>query len=163
MGVTIGWPSPVFCVFIVSVIKIFLFILFISTNLQAGPSRFSCEYYEEVESEFSCGRQGYLRKFGIPLCQRYLSAESGLSPDLVNWLQEVRLCLQVELENNLNNISDCVGLKKIALTSHEGCYRSTGFCNLSFREKLKVLRLTSSMILNRDVLRLARKLPGICR
>lgn len=134
-----------------------------TANLQAEPSRFSCEYYEEVEAEFSCGRKGYLQKFGIPLCKRYLSAEPGLSPNLVTWLQEVRLCLQLNLENDLTSISNCAELKKAALDSHEGCYKSTGFCDLSLREKLKVMQLTSSRIFNRDVLRLARKLPGLCR
>lgn len=144
-------------------LKIILFLLFLTGNLHAGPSRSSCEYYEEVDAEFSCGPKGYLRKFGIPLCRKYLAAEPKLSPDLVIWLQEVRLCLQLNLEYNRNRVSGCNDLRKVALNSHEECYKSTGFCDLSLREKLKVVQLTSSRIFNRNILMLALKLPGICR
>ncbi|MES2525842.1 MAG: hypothetical protein V4598_02100 [Bdellovibrionota bacterium] len=142
--------------------KLILLIIIFSSSVFAGPSRTSCAFYQELESEFPCGRNGYVRKFGKPLCEKYLKAEPYQTEGLAHWFQEVRFCLQDELDKNLHESVSCHEIRNLALSSHVGCYQATGFCELSVKEKLTVVRLTSGKIFTREALGLALKLPGIC-
>jgi hypothetical protein len=143
--------------------KLSLIILLFPLMVLADPSRESCDFYHELAAEFQCGPKGYLEEFGIPLCEKYLNAESGLhSTQLVEWFREVRFCLQQKLEDERSSFGDCRELKKGALDSHLGCYRETGFCELSWVDRATVLRLTSWRVFTPEVLSLMVRTTKIC-
>ncbi len=128
----------------------------------AGPSRNSCSYYRTVENEYHCGKNGYPLKFGHRLCQKYLVAQPTMRPAVKLWFPKIRYCLQNYLENSRGTIRGCDDLHKRAINSHVGCYVQTGFCNLDFMDQADILAVTSTDILNLDILGLSFRVKAAC-
>ena len=139
-----------------------LFLMLIPLTLQAAPSRRNCSYYLDVEKEYSCGFNGYPLKFGYRLCNKYLSAESQMPQRVKTWFPKIRLCLQKYLEDQRGAIRDCSDLHRKAINSHIGCYVQTGFCDLGVMDQAAILRVTSTDVLNPDVLGLSFKVKAAC-
>jgi hypothetical protein len=139
-----------------------LLILFMFSSFAAPPSSRSCDYYYEVERDYKCGEHGYPLDFGHRLCEKYLTAQPNVSKSLRLWFPKVRYCLQVYLENNRGNFRGCQDLRRKALKSHTTCYEKTGFCDLSFSDKMTILRVTAMDLANLDILRMSFDIQRIC-
>lgn len=144
--------------------KLFLCLCLISLSSSwAAPSRKNCHYYKQVEKEYRCGPEGYPLMFGHRLCFKYLQTEKKLSKDIQKWFPKIRYCLQNFIEKQHGAIRDCQDLKRQALDSHIGCYKRTGFCELSFQDRLSILQVTSSDLLNMDVVGLSMRVTAECK
>lgn len=99
----------------------------------------ACVYYTCREATANCGEDGYLMRFAHAYCMRYRQvAEPNFSPAGQRWLRDVRRCLVESLDANAPG-DDCDTLETEGFASHPGCYLSTGFCDLPFRDWLGVL------------------------
>lgn len=126
------------------------------------PSSKSCEYYKTVEASYQCGRSGYPLQFGYRLCEKYRKAEASMSKAVKRWFPKIRLCLQEYIARNHGNFRSCSDLHQRAIDSHIGCYLKTGFCELSWADSIQILRVTSTDILNSDIIALSAKVNFAC-
>lgn len=118
-------------------------------NCQASST--SCEAYSCLEEKVSCGEKGYFLKFGLKNCENFLEKEEEMSPSAQAWMPRVRLCLQAELFQITDQVQadapiwssakTCKKIKKEAFKSHVDCYVETGFCELSWSDRLKIARI----------------------
>ena len=138
----------------------FLLLILISLNAFAGPSETDCRFYLEVEESFKCGPRGYLLNFGHRLCEKYLRAEPHARSAVQLWFPKVRFCLQDFISTG--TFLNCDDLRKQALDSHVGCYKSTGFCELSGKDERQILRMTGGDVFRPSVLSLAFKVKSAC-
>jgi hypothetical protein len=134
----------------------------ICLNVWAGPNSRDCEYYKDVEARFLCGRQGYPINYGYRMCNLYLRQQHSVSPGLRQWFPKVRYCLQKYLHNNQTKFHGCQDLKAKALRSHVGCYVKTGFCALSWSDRLTIVRSLEWGVFSRDVLAQAYAVQQAC-
>ncbi|MEZ0391833.1 MAG: hypothetical protein ACAH59_06440 [Pseudobdellovibrionaceae bacterium] len=112
-----------------------------SVSVQAAePSSVTCEYYESLEQEMTCGPEGYLQKWAYPMCQMYIKKAPKLSGSLQAWFPEIRFCLQAKLHEIKTELT-CPNLEDLAIESHVSCYVETGFCNLSQSDQWKLMEL----------------------
>lgn len=111
--------------------------LLMSANSQASDSiRFfgQCRFYQELAGEMGCHRDNYLITFGAYYCQKFQSAAALFSPEGRIFLENMRLCLQAELEKveGLN----CQNVRRIGLGSHAVCFNRHRFCRLPAFDKV---------------------------
>jgi hypothetical protein len=128
----------------------------------ARPSKRDCNYYLQVEKEYKCGAEGYPLKFGNRLCRKYLAAESQMPPAVKTWFPKIRFCLQNYIERQRGSIRDCNDLHRKAIDSHVGCYVATGFCNLGIYDQAEILRVTSTDLLNPEIVSLSFRVKAAC-
>ena len=138
----------------------FLILFFLSFSVLAGPSETDCKYYLEIENSYKCGPRGYLLNFGHRLCEKYLRGEPHSRPAVQEWFPKVRYCLQDFISRG--TFFDCADLRKQALDSHVGCYKTTGFCELSGKDERQILRMTSGDLFRPSVLSLAIRVKSEC-
>ncbi|WP_413581300.1 hypothetical protein [Bdellovibrio sp. HCB288] len=105
---------------------------------ECPTSHTSCEFYRCKAAQQPCGKNGYWENFGIPYCEVFVKDQHKFSPDSQIWLQDVRLCLQVRLQETATGLT-CSKIKKAAMHDHVSCYVDTGFCNLTMREQFKIM------------------------
>ena len=115
----------------------------------------SCEYYSCVDEErISCGDSGYPLGYGVNYCEKlsaleFNPARGGIKEKVFpadgnQWRDNVRSCLQVEMENyfaNAGSSASCEELHDFAFDSHPRCYtelQPTSFCELPPEDVLKV-------------------------
>lgn len=99
----------------------------------------SCDYYLCRESVQPCGESGYFLALGYQYCKKFmLQVKPSFSPLGQNWLDTVGQCLRSSL-NEISTQHSCSEVQEQAIASHLKCYWSTGFCDISFSEKLKTL------------------------
>lgn len=128
----------------------------------AGPSRKNCDYYHEVEKTYLCGSEGYPLKFGNRLCRKYLAAEEDMPRRVKVWFPKIRFCLQDYIEKQYGSIRSCSDLYRKAIDSHVGCYLATGFCKLSITDQAAILKVTSTDLLNPDIVGLSIRVKAAC-
>lgn len=63
-----------------------------------------------------------------------------LSQEGQEWMDRVGRCLREKAEG-FSLEASCEDADTAAISSHSSCYLQTGFCQISFLEKMKVLRL----------------------
>ena len=134
----------------------------ISLNVWAGPNSRDCEYYKDVEARFLCGRNGYPLNYGYRMCKMYLRQQHSVSPGLRKWFPKVRFCLQNYLHKNQTKFRGCNDLQARALKSHVGCYVKTGFCELSWSDRLAIVRSLQWGVFSPDVLAQAYEVGRAC-
>lgn len=115
----------------------------------------SCEYYSCIEEErLSCGEGGYPLDYGVKYCQKlsaldFSPAQGFIKPQVFPgdgniWRDNVRECLQVEMDNYFQSTPDeelsCQSLRDFAFASHPRCYTQTSvsFCELPPESVIKV-------------------------
>lgn len=105
----------------------------------------SCDYYRCLENGLQCRKNGYLIGFAQKYCERSMrilkqKMESSKSEE---WIYKTSYCLQKKVNDESLATSpsqvSCEKLQKDAYNSHSTCYVQSGFCDLSFKEKLSVL------------------------
>jgi hypothetical protein len=136
--------------------------LSVATTLASGPTPNNCEYYKQVNSEYKCRPKDYPLSFGYHLCQKYLRAQPQVSSNLNKWFPKIRFCLQDYLEKQRGFIRDCDELYTKALNSHIPCYKTTGFCKLDFADKISILKITSTDVLNSDIIAMGLNVQKAC-
>lgn len=141
----------------------FSFSFFLAKAETCVPQVNSCGFYLCEEKNYHCGPKGYPLGFGFKFCQAFLHSETQYSPKAQDWLRQVRVCLmKASLEVNSSETKTCGQVKKDSFRSHLGCYRDTGFCDLSKRDKLKILWTLRSSFVHREALRQAYLVTQEC-
>lgn len=146
---------------------IFFFVLLQSIlSLRAedcAPYIGSCDYYLCREKEHSCGKKGYYLGFAYKYCKK---AEHKLvrrmSERGKNWSRDVALCLQQSVER-IPYDENCHDAKKSAVNDHRECYRDTGFCELSKRDRFNVIRVVSTGLRHPQVIKEGLAIINECR
>lgn len=106
----------------------------------------SCSAYQCLENRYQCGEKGYLRQYGLRMCETYLRQQDKLSAPLRAWYQRVRVCLQDSLL--VHPFSSCEEIEEHAFASHLDCYIFTGYCELSEQDKINNMVLTGKDVFN---------------
>lgn len=105
----------------------------------------SCDYYRCLENGLQCGKNGYLIGFAHKYCERSMRTlkQKMESSKSEQWIYKTSYCLQKKVNDESLTVSrplvSCEQLQKDAYNSHSTCYVQSGFCDLSFKEKLSVL------------------------
>lgn len=116
----------------------FLFLILpVFAKANCPASRESCSFYRCMEKERPCGPHGYWMGFGDRYCRAFLNHQDSFSEESQRWLTDVRECLQVRVHEVANDVQ-CRDIYSTAMNSHVSCYVDTGFCNLAFRDRLKI-------------------------
>jgi hypothetical protein len=109
----------------------------------------------------NCGNNGYLMAFGNRYCLDYLEGESHFSWQGQKWLDSVRDCLQVELEEPTQNYS-CGTIDSYALQTHYDCYSRTGYCQLPLTDKIAVGSTAKGLLTDPQVVELLDRIETHC-
>jgi hypothetical protein len=113
-----------------------------SSRADSGCSKLigDCSYYLCRESEHSCGDDGYFIHFSYRYCREFFDeVKPVVSEATAGWLDRIAVCLQEEVEKMPVETS-CSEVQSEAIASHAGCYVSTGFCEIPFADKLRVIK-----------------------
>jgi hypothetical protein len=126
----------------------------------------SCQMYSCVEQHFQCGKKGYLTKFGLKNCEKYLENQDFSSERLQQWYPKVRYCLQTRLADIADQTADtpkaCKDLERLAFASHVDCYIETGFCDLSFLDKFAVAAVAGTALFNPESIKTEQAVSAAC-
>lgn len=135
----------------INLLILFSFVtIFFGHHVNAGVSADSCDYYNELESKFKCGPNGYIQEFANPYCRAYLKRNDRFSPKAKVILRNIRYCLQKVLSDNSEGLS-CQQLKNYGIASHEYCYVQSGFCELMGTDLLNVYWIARNEAINPEV------------
>ena len=120
-----------------------------------------CAYYQCKEQELHCGEHGYLLNFGEKYCELYVKAEPSFTEHGQVWLDEVRSCLQMSLENPTQTYT-CRNVEDYAYSTHLNCYLQAGYCALPPMDKWLVSVVGAELIINWRVDELIERLQTSC-
>jgi hypothetical protein len=84
-----------------------------------------------------------------------------VSEESQTWLDRVGRCLRDEAES-ISQDADCHQVQIAAISSHTGCYLQTGFCQVPFWEKIKVLQTIYREVTDPRILRVLFEIAGEC-
>ncbi|ORX62645.1 hypothetical protein DM01DRAFT_1330772 [Hesseltinella vesiculosa] len=145
------------------VLSLLLFMIHFEARIDANtsvncrqPPRHSCAFYTEcLEDTFHCGSNGYPLAFGYKFCHAFAEDASSFSPKGQTFLWDTMLCLEKGLVQPFitaasitsQGTSTCATIESYALSTHPQCYVDSGFCSLSIKDKLTLVKL----ILTHDV------------
>lgn len=109
-----------------------------------------CEFYLKADKHLNCSndpddQQKYLVKYGYRLCKKYSEKQENWDIPLQNFITQVAPCLQNEIAELMTTNITCEALGKKAFASHSGCYIQSGFCELSFSDKMKVFNVAMEL------------------
>lgn len=143
---------------------IFLAAALLSNAALAGPCANTigqCGYYVCKEAENRCGDDGYFINFGLKYCERYQEVEPSFTTQGQRFLDNVRTCLQVKLENPGRKYS-CGSVESYAVNTHFDCYMQAGYCRLPASDRLSVAAVGSDLIFNWRIVLLYDRLKLAC-
>lgn len=118
---------------------IFLYSLNISA-LDCSEIKDDCEYYSCIEEQRHCGKKGYLLGFGKKYCLKFSKLDRLFSEEGKRWIDEVRECLIKSADLSSKSLS-CKEFKKEQFKSHVPCYVSSGYCELSRKDRFAVKKV----------------------
>lgn len=96
----------------------------------------SCKYYNLLADQTGCN---YFISFAAPYCQGMTTVlKPRMSIDGQGWLTETSQCLRDKISTVDRGLS-CQEIEKAAYEHHTECYVDKGFCELSDRDKGRVL------------------------
>lgn len=110
------------------------------------PKKDSCDFYLCKEQESPCGDKGYWLAYGYKYCSLFLDVEDKFPATSMEWMQNVRFCLQKEINKFPEEIS-CKESYLKSMSSHVDCYTDTGFCQLSLKERASIIWVLRSALL----------------
>ncbi len=125
-----------------------LFFAIFSISVAAEPNR--CEIYLQIEEHANCTKRKkdhshYLTDFGYAYCRQFTKAAESWDPELQLFIKSVAQCLQEDVIENFSKGYSCKKVEDEAFfTAHPRCYYQTGFCQLSFEQKLTVINEATS-------------------
>lgn len=108
------------------------------------PSADSCNFYLDMEKEFGCWlredhESNYFVQYGYKYCGLFKGRASVWKDERTIWSKKTSLCLQNAIREPSGPIN-CLKVESDAFSSHPGCYRSSGFCDLTKWQKTTVGR-----------------------
>jgi len=147
----------------------FLLLLFSVSTVHAElmpPTVGTCGFYLQLEQEKQCGDLGYLKNYGFPYCQKFTFQEKNrFTNQGQRFVVKAGLCLQNVLWKNHLSLDDeaCSEIKTKAFESHTHCYYHSGFCKLTFHDKMVVFSIVKGELLQSIHRKQALKMLKICR
>jgi hypothetical protein len=112
----------------------------VDASNQCSHLKGDCEFYACMEEEYKCGRAGYPTGFGGKYCLGFSSIEKDFSEEGKLWIEKTRACLMQKILQ-APDYNNCQELREKSFTDHVPCYVESGFCQLSFMDKLKITNL----------------------
>jgi hypothetical protein len=98
------------------------------------------DFYRCVEGVAGCGDDGYLLGYGARYAERfYRATRPRMSARGQRWIDDVLVCLQVELKESIDATTGCDDIRELAFDSHPRCYVEAGFCTLPFFDVFHVV------------------------
>jgi hypothetical protein len=111
----------------------------------------NCDYYLCREKEHPCGSGGYFIGFSYRYCNDF---ETQVGKDVTqatrDWFDRVARCLQEDVEA-IPVETSCSMTQTQAIEGHENCYVSTGFCDISLEDKLKVVATVATQVIHPEI------------
>lgn len=108
------------------------------------PSPTDCGFYLKLEDELRCFNDApYLTHYGYVYCNRFQKELKNWRGKLVSWVPQTTECLQTSLISDPSFLTPCQKMKKHAFATHPTCYKDSGFCDLAYLEKQRVLNIVS--------------------
>jgi len=147
---------------------VFIIGIFGALSLQASQCTSllgTCEYYQCLEKQEGCGKDGYYIEFGAHYCRKYQVEDYKYSERGKDFLNNIRVCLQDELEIEITRageLPECSKVKKFAVATHKTCYRENHFCDLSDSDQRHVKFAAKSEIFDLQMLKFAFWLEKSC-
>lgn len=130
--------------------------LLFAAQTQASP----CDFYALKARELGCSSDNYLVKFGYRYCRVFEKRQATFSLDAQPVLERIRSCLMLAMDEANPT---CESTEEIGFGSHLGCYVENGFCEMSQSDKLHILWVVRSQILNPKFRRVARAIDRACK
>lgn len=97
-----------------------------------------CGYYSCIAQQMNCAQENYLLKFAKPKCQCFVDENSSFSKVGQETLAHLRRCLQLKIERD-QDILTCDTVENIAQIHHIDCYVESGYCQLPWEDRNKIL------------------------
>jgi hypothetical protein len=111
----------------------------VRAETNCAPFKDSCNYYLCRESIQPCSDEGYFIRFGYTYCSGFLSdVQPRMSAEGAKWMNQIAHCLRDKLDD-IDSTLSCEDTESAAIASHSPCYIGTGFCDLSFLDKFRIL------------------------
>lgn len=126
-----------------------------------GAKRDECAYYLDLSKKMNCPSDGYLEAFGDHYCRLFVKDESAYSAAGKKFLAGVRSCLMKTLDRQKD--LSCNNVRQIAIKTHIPCYVQSGFCDLSFFDRQRILGSVWTEIKNPDFFDAAMAIQGHCQ
>lgn len=145
------------------VIILFLSFFSLFTQADTGCADYigTCDYYRCIEKSQSCGADGYYQHFGLHYCEKYQAKAGKYNQNGQEFLTHIRTCLQEKLEQ-LNGLPACGEIKKVAIKTHEDCYRENNFCELTIVDQLRIKWMAKREFFDKDFGQFAQFLNELC-
>lgn len=144
---------------------LFIVLLFSVSTVHAEmmpPTVGTCGFYLQLEQEKQCGPQGYLKSYGFKYCRKFLyEMNHEFSAKGKVFVQKAGQCLQSALWNKSD--INCLEIKNQAISSHGPCYYHSGFCQLSFHDKMVIFSTIKKELFQSDFRKQALKMLKICQ
>lgn len=118
---------------------LFAFALISPFSAVAPPDLSECDAYERLSSDLGCPADGYLMKFGYKYCREFIQQDASFSEPGRATLAKIRSCLISSLQAKTE--LTCENVKARAEQDHVDCYLSSGFCELSSSDKMKLAEI----------------------
>jgi hypothetical protein len=106
------------------------------------PRADTCVFYLDMEKDIGCwlresDQSDYLVQYGYKYCGIFKSKSAKWNDERAEWVKQTTLCLQKSMtaKTQLN----CLKIEDEAFSSHPGCYRASGFCQLSKWQKTTIV------------------------
>lgn len=97
-----------------------------------------CSYYSCLAKTLNCRSSNYIISFGEKYCKKFDQRQNWFSSRGQRFLNNIRSCLQVNLEKE-SEILSCRNSKTLAAQHHVECYRENKFCELRLSDQLLIV------------------------
>lgn len=125
----------------------------------------TCEYYQCLEKQENCGQDGYYIEFGLHYCRKYQAEDYKYTERGKEFLDNIRTCLQGELEREIiraGELPKCSKIKKFAIETHKSCYSENHYCNLPNSDQRHIKLAAKKEIFDFQLLKFALWLEKSC-
>ena len=132
---------------------------------ECGDLLGTCEYYQCTEKQEKCGKDGYYTEFGFHYCQKYKKEDYKYTERGKDFLANIRLCLQEELEREITRagkLPRCSKIKKFAVLTHKRCYTEHKFCELPEADQRHVKLAAKKELFDVQMLKFAFWIEKTC-
>lgn len=125
----------------------------------------TCQYYQCLEIQEKCGKDGYYLEFGAKYCRKYQADHNEYTERGREFLVHIRECLQDELDREIHRAGElpkCSKVKNFAVETHKSCYSQYRFCDLPDSDKLRIKLTAKYELLDFQLLKFAFWLEKSC-
>lgn len=126
-----------------------------------APKRDECSAYLDLSRKLNCPSDGYLEAFGDHYCRLFVKDEAAYSAKGKAFLAGVRACLLKTLDQQKQ--LTCSNVRQIAIRTHIPCYVQSGFCDLPFFDRQRILGSVWTEIKSPDFFDAAMAIQGHCQ